>query len=100
MKNLTKQSITSTLLICAPSAMPVFASSVKEALKKGETYLDKKQYEEAIKEFSNAIGQDPNCKEAYCNRAYALAQLEEYKEAVEDCNKAIKVDPSFKDAYF
>jgi tetratricopeptide (TPR) repeat protein len=100
MNNLTKQIFIVALTVFAIAALPVFASSVKELVKKGETYLDNKQYEEAIKEFSDAIGQDPNCKEAYCNRAYALAQLEEYKEAIEDCNKAIKVDPSFKDAYF
>ncbi len=53
------------------------------------------QYEAAITDYTQVIGQAPNLAAAYAERGYCFAKLKRYQEALSDLEKAI--DLGFKD---
>ena len=57
--------------------------------------LGRKEYDEAISEYSKAIGEDPDFSEAYFNRGYAYYLDGEYDKAISDLNMLIRSDPNF-----
>ena len=58
-----------------------------------------KKYEEAIKDFNEAIRLNPNYAEAYNDRGVAKYDLGKYSESIEDYNRAIQLNSSFFGAY-
>ena len=59
-----------------------------------------KNFNEAIKIFTEAIELNPENALAYYGRAYAYDDLEDYQRAIEDCTNAIQFDsPRLVDAY-
>ncbi|KAB8332660.1 tetratricopeptide repeat protein [Scytonema tolypothrichoides VB-61278] len=56
-------------------------------------------YQEAIKDFTQAIEHQSSFAAAYSNRCFAYLQLEDYQKAVTDCNQAIKNAPDSAEAY-
>ena len=59
-----------------------------------------KYYEEAIKDFSNALELDRDYKLAYYNKAKSNFQLKNYKKAIEDFSNALELDRDYKLAYY
>ena len=55
-----------------------------------------KQYNEAIKDYNQAIELDPKHANAYYNRGIAKALLKQYDEAIKDYNQAIELNPSMR----
>jgi tetratricopeptide (TPR) repeat protein len=55
---------------------------------------------EAIREYSEAIDQNPQYRLAYANRALSLMQLGQYGRAIDDLNELIQLDPGDAQAYF
>lgn len=70
----------------------VRAAELKE---RGNAQLKAKQYEAALKSYSEAISLDPKNAIYYSNRAAANLRLTRFSHAVDDCKKAINLDPSF-----
>lgn len=70
----------------------VRAAELKE---RGNAQLKAKQYEAALKSYSEAISLDPQNAIYYSNRAAANLRLTRFSHAVDDCKKAINLDPSF-----
>lgn len=71
-----------------------------EALKEaGNKAFLAKNYQEAIKQYTAAIGLSPN-HIYYANRANAYLELEKFEECIEDCVKAIEIDKSFSKSYY
>jgi tetratricopeptide (TPR) repeat protein len=64
-----------------------------EALDRGMAAADRKDYDTAIAEFTEAIRLDPQSDAAYHNRANAYADKHEYAKAVADYNEAIRLAP-------
>lgn len=58
------------------------------------------RYEDAVKELTRAISIDPNLKEAYNNRGFALSAMGKQEEAITDFTKAVRLDRTFTTAYF
>ncbi|MBW4596102.1 MAG: tetratricopeptide repeat protein [Brasilonema angustatum HA4187-MV1] len=56
-------------------------------------------YQQAIKDFTQAIERQSSFGAAYSNRCFAYLQLEDYQKAVADCNQAIKNAPNGAEAY-
>lgn len=56
-------------------------------------------YQEAIKDFTQAIGLKNDFAPAYSNRCLAYLQLKDYQNALADCNQAIKFAPQRADTY-
>lgn len=67
-----------------------------EFIEKGNSYLVKQQFKEAVKEFSNAINVNPDNGECYMRRAIAFTELEKKEEAIADLKKA--ADLNYKEA--
>jgi len=66
---------------------------------RGTAYLDKKEYNKAILDFTKAIRYNKNYAGAYYNRGYAYCMIQQYNNAILDFNTAIKIKPDFVNAY-
>lgn len=60
---------------------------------RGESANKKRNYELAIKEFSEAIRLDPNSPDNHANLAIALANAQKFDEALSSMDKAIQMKP-------
>ena len=69
----------------------------------GSTYLDNKQYSEAIVEFKEAINNasmiDPIYTKAHCGLASAYIGQDKLEEAENSANEALRLDPNYRLAH-
>ena len=65
----------------------------------GTTFLQIKNYNEAIKYLSASIDLNNNFSDSYNNIGIALAELKKYSEAIFNYNKAITLKENYIDAY-
>jgi tetratricopeptide (TPR) repeat protein len=70
-----------------------------EAFDRGNAALERKDYDTAIAEFTEAIRLDPQADDAYHNRAHAYAEKREYAKAIADYNEAIRLNPDDPASY-
>jgi len=77
-------------------------SALQEAasLSVGLTYLEQKQFDEAISEFTRVIEMSPDSADAYYNRGLAYAKKNDAEHAIADYSKAIELNPRDSDTYF
>ncbi|OHE57632.1 MAG: hypothetical protein A2Z47_13215 [Thermodesulfovibrio sp. RBG_19FT_COMBO_42_12] len=73
--------------------------TVDKALKHGNSYYHKGEYDKAVEEYSKAIALNPNYAEAYSNRGAAYNEKGQYDKAIEDSIKAIALNPYYAAAY-
>ncbi|KAG0269717.1 STIP1 y and U box-containing protein 1 [Actinomortierella ambigua] len=59
----------------------------------GNEHFKKKEYEEAITEYSRAIVKDPRQAVYYTNRANCYLKLDKYQNVINDCERAIEFEP-------
>lgn len=62
-------------------------------------WSNKKEYDRAIADSSEAIRLDPKSAAAYNNRGYAQRKKKEYEIAIVDYSEAIRLDPKLAIAY-
>lgn len=74
-------------------------NKAEEFKNKGNIHMKNSEYNEAVKEYTNAIELNPNNAIYFCNRAAAYSKLEQHTAAIEDCKQAITLDPSYGKAY-
>ena len=67
---------------------------------RGNAWADKKEYDRAIADFSEAIRLEPRYALAYSNRGNAWLDKEEYDRGLADLNRAIQLDPRLSVAYY
>ncbi len=67
--------------------------SVKEYVNKGNSLVDRGEFEEAIKFYDKALEIDSQDIVALANKGTALDQLGRYKEAIECFDKVLEVNP-------
>ena len=60
---------------------------------RGSTFFNEGQFDKAIKDFSEALSQNPTITEAYYNRGQAYYKKGQYENAIADFNKVIEVFP-------
>ncbi len=93
------------VLIPATSSVftpPAFASDdddYSKPLEKGERYLEKKEYENAVATFTKLLREHPGAYEAYLKRAAARSQLRDNEGAMADYEQAIKANPNAVEIY-
>jgi tetratricopeptide (TPR) repeat protein len=68
--------------------------SAKTYYDSGIKYLERKEYDLAISEFSKALEVYPESSETYNNRGFAYAKKTWYDLAISDFTKALKIDPN------
>jgi protein O-mannosyl-transferase len=66
---------------------------------RGNAYLAKGQYDEAIKDFDRSIALHRNYSKAYDNRGNANAAKGQYDQAIKDYDKAVKANANYAEAY-
>ncbi|CAG8461639.1 15131_t:CDS:1 [Funneliformis caledonium] len=59
---------------------------------KGNIHFGKKDYDSAIKDYSEAIAQNPRNAVYYTNRALCYLKLNKYDNVISDCETAISID--------
>mmetsp|Transcript_19087 Transcript_19087/g.44616 ORF Transcript_19087/g.44616 Transcript_19087/m.44616 type:complete len:590 (-) Transcript_19087:247-2016(-) len=70
-----------------------------EAKAKGNTAFQAKNYEEAIKHFTEAIKHDPTDHVFFSNRSACYASLEKYDEALADGTECVRLKPDWVKGY-
>src|SRR5262245_6705971 len=93
-----------TLLALAVAALWVYQlmTSLRDATAvtaKGDEEADKKNFDEAIKKYNEAIRLDPSYALAYYGRVRAYVGKESFDEALSDFNEAIRLDANYVKAY-
>jgi len=66
---------------------------------KGNSAFQAKNYEEAIKHFTEAIGFDATDHVFFSNRSACYASLEQYQKALEDGKECVKLKPDWPKGY-
>jgi tetratricopeptide (TPR) repeat protein len=69
------------------------------AFKRGNVFLEKKDYNKAIRDYSEAIRLDRNLAWAYNNRGRAYQEKKKYDKAINDYDEAIRLVQNFALAY-
>jgi len=64
-----------------------------EAFDRGYAAMERKDYDKAIAEYTEAIRLDPQSDAAYHNRAHVYFGKKEYARAIADYNEAIRINP-------
>lgn len=67
---------------------------------KGNELMKTKEYDEAIKYYTNSINIYEYEPTTYCNRALAYIRNMQFSKALEDCNKAIGLKKDYIKAYY
>nr|WP_223860690.1 tetratricopeptide repeat protein [Spirosoma validum] len=67
---------------------------------KGNVQLQKREYKEAIRYYSEAITKKPDFADAYNNRGLAKFRNDDREGALADYTRALDIDPDFNTAYF
>ena len=91
------------LLVLLTALMLVIVACGEDSrsyLNEGNDLSSNGDYQEAIKQYDEAIRLDPDYAKAYFNRAYAYGELGHHELAIIDLDKAIELDPLFADAYY
>lgn len=66
---------------------------------RGSTYARLRYYDEALRDFDAAVGQDPAYTIAYINRGSVHAVLRHHEDALEDYTHALALDPVDAETY-
>jgi tetratricopeptide (TPR) repeat protein len=61
----------------------------------GDSLLEKCDFGGAIAAYNKAIGFDPNCAKAYCERGRAYASKDDFDRAFADWSTAARLDPNY-----
>lgn len=103
MQNLIVRTAFKVLLLSALLATPEFlgaqGSSAEVHWQKGNDYLTAQQWEQALKEYDQALKLDPNHVKSYIGRGVAYLSTKQYDQALADFNRALKLDPAGPEAY-
>ncbi|WP_442947516.1 tetratricopeptide repeat protein [Nostoc sp.] len=68
-------------------------------IKRGNDHYSQKNYQAAIKDYTQAIEIAPKNVNAYIQRGYAQYYIQKYQAAIDDYTTVIRLSPDLADAY-
>ena len=68
-------------------------------LMRGDSFLTKRDYENALLCYENAASKNPELTEAYFQIGFCDANLGRYQEAIEAFKRAVQIKPDYAEAY-
>jgi tetratricopeptide (TPR) repeat protein len=74
-------------------------SSAEEWKEKGNNFLKNKNYEEALKCYTEAVNADPSNYIYYSNRSACYYNMQNFQNALEDANKCISIKSDWARGY-
>ncbi len=80
------------IILIFASNVNLYSQNAKKIWKGAQVYLDSKEYEKAINEFTKAIELDSTFTKAYIDRAYSLEQTGKLQEAANDYEIIVRLD--------
>lgn len=85
----------------APTPQSVMAPAKAAASHQaqGRKFLQEERYDDAIREFTEALTLNPSLSLAYNGRGYAYYRLKNYQAAIGDFDAAIRLNPVYANAY-
>jgi tetratricopeptide (TPR) repeat protein len=84
--------------IMALASICAFGQNARKFYKAGNEFVENLKYEDAVVQFTSAIGIDPSNPDYYFARAQAYQKLLKYSEAAADYERTIVFDPKNVDA--
>ena len=100
----SSNSLTGTVTVTTAAAVNNAPVTVDDATKAytyynaGMNHYDDKNYEQAIREFTNAIQLNPDHKESFSMRSSVYLESGRLQEALQDASEALRLDPGFAKA--
>ena len=79
---------------------PTTEEKVQNLLQSASDWSDKGQYDQAIKDSSEAIRLKPGYADAWYHRGLAYARKDNYDQAIKDWSEAIRLKPDYADAWY
>jgi len=76
------------------------AQSPRQYLRTGEEFFRSMNYEDAIEQFTLAIGLEPDLDRAYINRALAYAEIGRHELAAKDFDRALAFDNKDEELFY
>lgn len=70
--------------------------NLSEIVLKGENFMEKGQYQNALACFEQAILLNPDDPDLWNSKASALRSMGRYEEAIECFNRSLEIDPRDK----
>jgi tetratricopeptide (TPR) repeat protein len=80
-------------------SVSTFGQNAKKYYKAGNEFVENLKYEDAIVQFTSAIGMEPSNSDYYYARGEAYEKLLKYAEAKADYEKVLVFKPKEVDAY-
>ena len=74
--------------------------SASEYFERAYQHGEAKRYDDAIRDYTEAIRLNPQYANAYVNRGSAYGNKNDYDRAIADYNEALRLNPQYADAYF
>ena len=71
----------------------------EELRKQGNEFMEKGDFPNAVKTYTEGLKRDPNSKALYANRSLAYIKLMDFPHAMKDAEKCLQIDPTFVKAY-
>ena len=93
-----KKRIFFMVIMMALLSIYTFGQNAKKYYKAGTEFVENLKYEDAIVQFTSAIGMEPSNPDYYFARGQTYEKLLKFKEAKADYEKVIVFDPKNIDA--
>jgi tetratricopeptide (TPR) repeat protein len=88
------------LIAISCSHISTFAGNAgRDSVDRGDAHMNKWEFDDAIAEYTEAIGLDPDNASAYVRRAVAFYRKGDKDRAIADNTEAIRLDPKSAVAY-